>query len=131
MLVTLRQTTLASFHQQVIGSPRIRSRELPNSSPYRLKLAVFSACGTAKTSELSDSDSLVTAFLRAGANNVVASRWNVDSMATADFVDLFYGSLLSGTSTAGALQNAAAAFRTMPERAHPYYWAAFAAFGRA
>jgi CHAT domain-containing protein len=97
----------------------------------RLKLAVFSACGTAKTSELSDSDSMVTAFLRAGANNVVASRWNVDSMATADFVDLFYGSLLSGASTAGALQNAAAAFRTMPERAHPYYWAAFAAFGRA
>jgi CHAT domain-containing protein len=96
-----------------------------------LKLAVFSACGTAKTTELSDSDSLVTAFLHAGARNVVASRWNVDSMATADFVDLFYGSLLSGASTEGALQNAASAFRKMPERAHPYYWAAFAAFGRA
>ena len=97
----------------------------------RLKLAVFSACGSAKTSELSDSDSLVTAFLQAGANNVVASRWNVDSIATADFVDLFYGSLLSGASAADALQSAATAFRKMPGRAHPYYWAAFAAFGRA
>jgi len=97
----------------------------------RLKLAVFSACGTAKTSEMSDSDSLVTAFLQAGAQNVVASRWNVDSMATAEFVDLFYRAALSGASVADGIQIAAVTFRKMPQRAHPYYWAAFAAFGRA
>jgi CHAT domain-containing protein/tetratricopeptide (TPR) repeat protein len=97
----------------------------------RLKLAVFSACGTAKTGETSEADSLVTAFLQAGTQNVVASRWNVDSVATADFADLFYKSVLSGASVSDALQSAAAAFRKMPERAHPYYWAAFAAFGRA
>jgi len=95
-----------------------------------LKLAFFSACGTAKPSEMSDADSLVTVFLHAGAQNVVASRWNVDSIATTDFVDLFYSSLLSGASVADALQGAAATFRKMPERAHPYYWAAFGAFGR-
>jgi len=97
----------------------------------RLKLAVFSACGTAKTSELSDSDSLVTTFLQAGAQNVVASRWNVDSMATADFVDLFYTFLLSGATVADAIRKASVTFREMPDRVHPYYWAAFAAFGRA
>jgi CHAT domain-containing protein len=97
----------------------------------KLKLAFFSACGTAKPSEMSESSSLVTAFLRAGAQNVVASRWNVDSIATTDFVDLFYKDVMSGASAADAVHNAAAAFRNKPERAHPYYWAAFAAFGRA
>ena len=96
-----------------------------------LKLAVFSACGTAKPSETSESDSLVSEFLQAGAHNVLASRWNVDSMATADFVELFYSSLLSGGSVADAVQTAADSFRKKPERAHPYYWAAFSAFGRA
>ncbi|HTD22035.1 MAG TPA: CHAT domain-containing tetratricopeptide repeat protein [Terriglobales bacterium] len=96
-----------------------------------LKLAVFSACGTAKPSETSESDSLVSEFLQAGAHNVLASRWNVDSMATADFVELFYSSLLSGGSVADAVQTAADSFRRKPERAHPYYWAAFSAFGRA
>ena len=94
-----------------------------------LKLAVFSACGTAKPSEISDSESLVTAFLQAGARNVVASRWNVDSMATADFIDLFYGAVLSGATVTDALRSSEATFRKTPERSHPYYWAAFAAFG--
>jgi CHAT domain-containing protein len=113
----------------ILGADQARAFEGQKLS--RLKLAVFSACGTAKSSEISDSDTLVTAFLQAGAQNVVASRWNVDSVATTGFVDLFYGSLLSGASVPEALHGAATAFRKMPERTHPYYWAAFAAFGRA
>jgi CHAT domain-containing protein len=108
-----------------------QAHALASQTLSHLKLAVFSACGTAKSSAMSDSDSLVTAFLQAGTQNVVATRWNVDSMATADFVDLFYRSLLSGASVADAIQRASASFRKIPERAHPYYWAAFAAFGRA
>jgi CHAT domain-containing protein len=96
-----------------------------------LQLAVFSACDTARPSETSGSRSLVSDFLHAGARNVVASRWNVDSLATADFMDLFYDSLLSGHTPAEALQAAANSLRQMPGRAHPYYWAAFAAFGGA
>lgn len=96
-----------------------------------LQLAVFSACATAGHSETSESRSLVSEFLQRGAHNVVASRWNVDSMATSDFVELFYKSVLSGRSVAQAMQSAAGAFRQTRERAHPYYWAAFAAFGGA
>lgn len=96
-----------------------------------LQLAVFSACDTARPSETSSSRSLVSDFLQAGARNVVASRWNVDSLATEDFMDLFYGSLLSGHAPAEALRAAANSLRQMPGRAHPYYWAAFAAFGGA
>ena len=95
----------------------------------KLKLAMFSACGTARPSEGSEWNSLVTAFLQAGAQRVVASRWNVDSMATTEFVKLFYHSLLSGSSVTQSLQSAANAFRNTAARSHPYYWAAFSAFG--
>jgi CHAT domain-containing protein len=112
-----------------LGAGQARALDRHNLS--NLKLAVFSACGTAKPSEASESDSLVSEFLQAGAHNVVASRWNVDSMATVDFVEVFYGAVLSGSSVANALQTAANALRKTPERSHPYYWAAFSAFGRA
>lgn len=96
-----------------------------------LQLAVFSACSTARASETSESRSLVSEFLQAGAHNVVASRWNIDSMATTDFVEMFYGSALSGRSVGQALQDAAGAFRQDREKSHPYYWAAFSLYGRA
>jgi CHAT domain-containing protein len=93
-----------------------------------LKLAVLSACGTAKPGEIAQSSSLVAEFLHAGTSNVVASRWNVDSMATTDFMIQFYRSVLSGQPVAVALQITAGEFRKIPGRAHPYYWAAFSAF---
>lgn len=95
-----------------------------------LKLAVFSACGTAVPGEESDSGSLVNAFLQAGTRHVVASRWNVDSIATTEFIEAFYRNVLSGVDVADAIRIAAGEMRRTPGRAHPYYWAAFTAFGR-
>jgi CHAT domain-containing protein/cytochrome c-type biogenesis protein CcmH/NrfG len=96
----------------------------------KLKLAMFSACNTAGASKMLEADGLVSEFLHAGTKNVVASHWNVDSVATTDFVDLFYDALLSGQSVADSLRAAGGVFRRTPERAHPYYWAAFSAFGQ-
>jgi CHAT domain-containing protein len=96
----------------------------------QLKLAVFSACDTARPSEMLESDGLVSEFLQAGAGNVVASRWSVDSLATTDFMELLYRSVLSGGSVAASLQSAGQALRKTPGRSHPYYWAGFSAFGR-
>jgi CHAT domain-containing protein len=96
----------------------------------QLKLAVFSACDTARPSEMLESEGLVSEFLQAGAGNVVASRWSVDSLATTDFMELLYRSVLSGDSVADSLQAAAQALRKTPGRSHPYYWAGFSAFGR-
>jgi CHAT domain-containing protein len=108
------------------GSPSLLPRRLDH-----LQLAVFSACDTARPSEISGSRSLVSDFLQAGARNVVASRWNVDSIATEDFMESFYDSLLSGHAPVEALQTAANSLRHMRGRAHPYYWAAFSVFGGA
>jgi CHAT domain-containing protein len=105
-------------------SPGLAGRRLDH-----LQLAVFSACATSHPSEISDSWSLASDFLQAGARHVTASLWNVDSIATEDFMDLFYNSLLAGHSPAEAIQSAANSFRAAGLRRHPYYWAAFATFG--
>jgi CHAT domain-containing protein/tetratricopeptide (TPR) repeat protein len=105
------------------------AEQLADQSLRRIKLAVFSACGTARPSEASQWNSVVTDFLQAGTEEVVASRWNVDSAATAEFMASFYGSVLSGSTVPSALQTAAKKLRTTPGTTHPYYWAAFSSFG--
>jgi CHAT domain-containing protein len=77
-----------------------------------------------------DPEDLVRGFLRAGVPQVIASRWNVDSAATAAFMDEFYSELLAGGSLAGVLTGAAGKIRSNPDMSHPYYWAAFTGFGR-
>lgn len=97
----------------------------------RCELVVLSACktGTAPAEDEGSDESLVRVFLLAGVPHVVASRWAVDSQASREFVDLFYRSLLSGSSVSGAMQFAASSLRKDRQSAHPYYWAGFNAFG--
>jgi len=99
----------------------------------KLQLAVFSACDTQDGSIVGvyDADSLVRIFLRAGVPHVVASRWNVDSAATRQFMSLFYRALLDGRSVAHSIHQAQVGLRSSPGMAHPYYWSAFTAFGLA
>jgi CHAT domain-containing protein/tetratricopeptide (TPR) repeat protein len=95
-----------------------------------VRLVFLSGCKTAKGaggSGLVDSRNLASAFLRAGAGYVLASRWNIDSIGTESFVDTFYSSLLGGDSAPQALRKAAQ--RVRASTVHPYYWAAFDAFG--
>ncbi len=62
---------------------------------------------------------------------VIASRWMVDSAATAMLMKNFYAQLMTGMPAPDALDSAMRAVRARPEFSHPYYWAAFSAFGRA
>jgi CHAT domain-containing protein len=94
-------------------------------------LVVLSACstGTGERHGFTNPESLVRAFLNAGAGRVVASRWNVDTNATAGFMRQFYQSILSGNLPVIALRSASETLRKNPATAHPYYWAAFQLFG--
>jgi CHAT domain-containing protein len=95
-----------------------------------LRLAVLSACSSEGSSDgkALDSESLAGTFVRAGVPHVVATRWDVDSASSATLMQLFYDALLRGQPVAQALANAQT---TMARQAgHPYYWAAFDAFGR-
>jgi CHAT domain-containing protein len=96
----------------------------------QLRLAVLSSCLTATGESRGpvNPNSLVRAFLTAGAKNVVAARWDIDSEATERLMKAFYDALLAGDSVAGALRSAKQKIRSLPGYAHPYYWGAFQVF---
>jgi CHAT domain-containing protein/tetratricopeptide (TPR) repeat protein len=94
-----------------------------------LQLAVLSACSTASGDGGSGGfESITDAFLRAGVPHVVASRWAVEQ--TQGFVEDFYRHALSGQTVPEAVRIASRNMLSNPRTSHPYYWSAFAAYGR-
>jgi CHAT domain-containing protein/tetratricopeptide (TPR) repeat protein len=112
--------------------PVLEASSLDSARVGRCALAVFSACSTegVEGDGAGDPESLVRAFLEAGVPQVMASRWNVDSRTTAVFMNAFYDRLLEGQAAADAARAAASDIRKQPDKAHPYYWAAFSIYGR-
>ncbi|HEY4364558.1 MAG TPA: CHAT domain-containing protein [Bryobacteraceae bacterium] len=104
----------------------LRSARFPHC-----RLVVLSACATNPmgTWGVAEPGSLARALLSAGVTHVVASRWPVDSGATRALMSQFYARLKHGESPAGALAGARRAVRQVSATSHPYYWAAFSAFG--
>lgn len=96
------------------------------------QLVVLSACSSAdgSTGLFDDEDSLARRLIGSGTPEVVASRWGVDSAATAILMDDFYQRLLSGDAVADALTAAANKTRSRAGFEHPFYWAGFSVFGR-
>ena len=72
---------------------------------------------------------LVQAFLFAGAENVVATLWPVQDVATARFMERFYEGLARGQGEADALAEAQRTVLRDPNTRHPFYWAGFALAG--
>jgi CHAT domain-containing protein len=94
-----------------------------------MELAFLSACNTESGAGGSGGFNSVTeALLRAGVPHVVASRWEV--VETRGFIDDFYRSALSGQLVSEAIRGASRNMLADPRTAHPYYWSAFAAYGR-
>ena len=99
--------------------------------PASLQLAVLSACNTASGSGgASGFDSITDGFVRAGVPHVVASRWAVDSVETRGFIQDFYHHALSGQTVSDAIRLSSRSMLANPRTSHPYYWSAFAAYGR-
>jgi CHAT domain-containing protein len=96
-----------------------------------LELAVLAACNTDSGEAGSRGfDSVAEALQSSGVPHVVASRWTVDLVQTNGFMESFYSSLVSGQSVSSALWNTSKKILQNPTTAHPYYWAAFASYGR-
>jgi CHAT domain-containing protein/cytochrome c-type biogenesis protein CcmH/NrfG len=109
----------------------LSASQLQEVAQRQLQLVVLSACATAETEKgFTEPDTLVRGFLRAGVPNVVASLWPVDSRTTEQTMTKFYSLLFEGQQAASALQRTTNALRRQPATAHPYYWAAFSAYGR-
>lgn len=102
------------------------------------RLVVLSACETAlgtgtQTSAPAGDDwvSLTRAFLTAGADNVVASLWRVEDLATAALMEDFYRELHERGPIVDALATAQRTLIGDSATAHPFYWAGFALVGEA
>ncbi len=99
---------------------------------YNLKLSadlvVLSACQTALGKDVRGEGlvGLTRGFMYAGAPRVVASLWQVDDAATADFMREFYSAMLTeGKRPAEALRAAQLRLSKQTQWSSPYYWAAF------
>jgi CHAT domain-containing protein len=99
---------------------------------YNLKLSadlvVLSACQTALGKEIRGEGlvGLTRGFMYAGAPRVVASLWQIDDRATAEFMKRFYeGMLGQKLRPAAALRAAQASMAKDPRWHQTHYWAAF------
>lgn len=114
-----------------VGTRLITAAEIADLDLHALRLATLAACssGAGEDGGSVNVESLVQAFLDAGTSQVLASRWNVDSRATARMMERFYDRLQQGIPPAAALREAALALAQDPLQQHPYFWAAFQLFG--
>ncbi len=102
----------------------------------RAHLLALSACETALGSgtlrDVPPGDEwvgLASAFLVAGADNVLASLWRVEDLATSDLMGRFYRYLASGNDVRAALAKAQRELLSTPDKDHPFYWAGFQLVG--
>jgi CHAT domain-containing protein/tetratricopeptide (TPR) repeat protein len=105
---------------------------------YRLRLpgalVTLSACRTALGQRLIGEGviGLARAFFYAGADTVVASLWNVNDAATAQWMGSFYQAIHDGEPVDGAVRAAKLRFiQSETALEHPFYWAGFIATGHA
>ena len=96
------------------------------------ELMVFSACNTAEYEDTGTvrPGQLPQAALLSGAQEAVASLWDVDAEATAAWMKVFYGTLAQGKAAPFAVKAAETALRASERWKHPHYWAAFADYSR-
>lgn len=108
-----------------------QAREIRTLS-LKTDLVTLSACdtGIGKIEREEGVDSLVGAFLMAGAKNVVASLWPASDRYTATLMEKFYTHLAQGMDEAAALNRAELdILQQYGHQATPYYWAAFEIIG--
>ncbi|BCL79878.1 SNAP and CHAT domain-containing protein [Ktedonobacteria bacterium brp13] len=100
-------------------------------------LLVLSACETGRgvIGGLDEVIGLGRGFLYAGAASLLPTLWKVDDASSAELMETFYHSLLSGATKAAALAQAQRTFIAHARETrhtfylHPYFWAAFHLIG--
>jgi CHAT domain-containing protein/tetratricopeptide (TPR) repeat protein len=118
----------------MFSSIRLGNSHLSFYDIYHLQLpvdlVVLSGCATG-LNVVSPGDELMgltRGFLRAGAQSLILSLWDVHDESTKEFMIAFYTRLQQGLSKAAALQ---ATMVELRERyPHPYYWAPFSLIGK-
>jgi tetratricopeptide (TPR) repeat protein len=95
------------------------------------RLAVLAACQTFHERETNARDvpSFARIVLSAGASNVLATQWDVDSRITSRLMVHFYSALAAHQTFSEALRQAQQFVESDPASRHPYFWAGFQLVG--
>lgn len=125
----LAKNTENAQEENVLTNSELISEKLPNA-----KLVILSACQTGIENYYKGEGliGLSRTFLAVGVPLVVASQWKADSEPTAELMKKFhFYRRQEGFSTVEALRKAQIDLSKSANKIyrHPYYWAAFAAFG--
>jgi CHAT domain-containing protein len=110
---------------------RLSAAEMFGLPLARSRVVVLSACETGRAEATHGNEILgmVRALLFSGAGTLVLSYWEVDSAATALWMQTFYQAAINGPIQEAA-RTALVAVKNNPAYSHPYYWGAFAMVGR-
>jgi CHAT domain-containing protein len=110
----------------VLGSPEIAGLDL-----HGVRVISLASCssGVGEWTGFVDPDSLVRSLLDAGARNVIAAPWKVDSAATGDLFGDLYERLSTSHSVAESLRQACLRVHGRKRTEHPYFWAGFQTYG--
>lgn len=100
--------------------------------PIKAELVTISSCESAGISvnDLGGPIGLSSAFLHAGARQVVAALWKVDDAATPQLMDRFYSQLAKGKMASEALRDAKLAMLHDKRHQSPFYWAMLQLYSR-
>jgi CHAT domain-containing protein/tetratricopeptide (TPR) repeat protein len=112
---------VASHSHNLYGRDIVRT-------PLGARLVTISACDSAGTRTYSGEGlvGLSWAFLRAGAQEVIAALWEVNDASTAQLMDRMYAGIAAGESPADALREAKLAMlKSDTIYRRPFYWAPF------
>jgi CHAT domain-containing protein len=101
--------------------------------PLTAELVTISACTSAGAKAYSGEGLMgfAWAFLQSGANNVIASLWDVDDARSVEIMRGLYAGMASGQSPVRALRSAKlAVLHAGGSGRLPYYWAPLEVFTR-
>jgi CHAT domain-containing protein len=99
--------------------------------PLQARLVILSACesGAGQIRGGDEVVGLARGFLGAGANEILASLWNVHDESAVTLMDNFYRHLMHDIQERPAAALRAAQLEGVAQQQHPYYWAPFFVIG--
>jgi CHAT domain-containing protein len=120
-----RSALILSSTDKALDDGYLQTREIYGLA-MNADLVVLSACQSSR-GVLEGSEgpmTLARPFFFAGARSVIGSLWPINDKATVVLMNVFYRSLIGGSSTGEALRRAKN--QMLATRwAHPYFWAGF------
>ncbi|MGB7344650.1 MAG: CHAT domain-containing protein [Pirellulaceae bacterium] len=114
----------------------VKAAEISRQDLGGCQLAILSSCRSNHVGTnliFGNGVTIASAFLRAGADEVIASCWDANDEATSRVIEAFGEAKYGGgkpISTEEALTQAIDSLRSEKEFSHPFFWAPFVVIGR-